>query len=113
VGDALAVAAGGVSAAVDIFLALPQPVQTAISAMTGLSGIALTAGGAMLLIVPRVAETAQAFISLGRAIRAAGIASNIARFTLFGAALTGVAIAGGILLNSWMDQRQAAAEYEA
>lgn len=49
----------------DLLLKLPQPVQTGILMFTALSGVALTAGGSFLLLLPRIASTIAAFQALG------------------------------------------------
>ena len=75
------------------FLGLPQPIQTAAVMMTGLSGAALTAGGAFLILLPKIVATVDAIKTLG-GIRSLALMAG--RFTAIGAAATvaTVAIAG-------------------
>lgn len=64
-GSAAAVAAQGAGALASAYLALPQPIQTAITLMGGLTGVTLTAGGALLLMLPRIIATKAAIATLG------------------------------------------------
>jgi TP901 family phage tail tape measure protein len=43
------------------FAELPQPVQNAVAGLSGVAGVGMLAGGAFLLLAPRVVETYKAF----------------------------------------------------
>jgi hypothetical protein len=71
------------------FAELPQPVQTAVSGLSGIAGVGLLAGGAMLLLAPRIMETYRSFqllntahprlaAGLGKLGVAAGVAVGLA-----------------------------------
>src|SRR5690606_33517267 len=100
-GQVAATVGSGVGLVVDAFLALPQPVQTAIAAMTGLTGVAMTAGGAFLLMVPKILEVRAALQTLRNSatvMRALTLAVN--PLTLGIGALV---IGGGLLVNAFRD----------
>lgn len=115
VGAGLAAAASVASGAVDVFLALPDSVQTAVAGLTGLAGVTLTVGGAFLLALPRIAATREAIQALGgvSGIARAGISGLGAVFSPLGLAMAGVAAFGVSLIDLWLDQRSAAEELNA
>lgn len=76
-GDAAAVVARGAGTIADAFLSLPQGVQTAGFMMTGIAGAALTLGGSLMMLAPRIVATRAAMQTLG------GV-SGIARLGLTG-----------------------------
>ena len=53
------------TSAVDAFGKLPAPVQSAVTAVAGLGGAALTGAGGFMLMLPRIMETRQAMQDLG------------------------------------------------
>ena len=91
---------------IDFMLRLPQPVQTAILMFTALSGVALTAGGSFLLLLPRIASTVTALQAmggltgiLGGVTKAIG-ALRVAMLAVFAnpLLLAGIAIIGAAIL---------------
>ncbi|MEV8636510.1 phage tail tape measure protein [Streptosporangium sp. NPDC051023] len=54
-----------VDGAVDAFNSLPGPVQAGLTAVGGIAGAATLAGGGLLLLIPKIAETKAAFVALG------------------------------------------------
>ncbi|MER5622507.1 phage tail tape measure protein [Streptosporangium sp. NPDC002544] len=51
--------------AVDTFNSLPGPVQAGLTAVGGIAGAATLAGGGLLLLIPKIAETKAAMAALG------------------------------------------------
>lgn len=71
------------------FADLPQPVQNALAGLAGVAGMGMLAGGAFLLLAPRVMETYKAFQllntsagplagNMGKIGKAAGVAAGLA-----------------------------------
>lgn len=59
------------------FAELPQPVQNALAGLSGIAGVGMLAGGAFLLLAPRVMETYKAFQLLNTAHP--GVASGLSK----------------------------------
>lgn len=106
---AMAEAADAVAGFADIIGKLPEPVIKAGAAVAGIAGAATLAGGAALILAPRIAETVTAFGTLRAAsLRSTGplgkVGKNLGRVGRFakGAALglTAVALAGDPL-SKW------------
>lgn len=79
-------------AAVDAFNSLPGPVQAGLTAVGGIAGAAALAGGGLLLLIPKVAETKAAMAALGWT-------ADTTKGKLLGLG-KGVAIAAGAFLAS-------------
>lgn len=112
-GDAAAIAARGVGLIADAILALPQGLQTTAFVLTGTAGAAMTLGGSLLLLLPRIVETRNAL----RTLSDAGILTSFGRVAgragLVGVALTALTYVGGKLIKNYLDQKQAAEDYAA
>ncbi len=78
--------------AVGAFNDLPGPVQAGVTALLGIGGAATVAGGALLLIIPKIAETKAALITMG-------ITADTAKSKLIGVG-KGVAIAAAAFVAS-------------
>ena len=97
---------GGVADMVGAFQDLPDPAKGALGVLAGLGGVALTAGGGLMMLAPKVVETKDALARLtGKAsaapvqIDAVGVAAerSTRKLTPFGKAVFGVGKAlGGI-----------------
>ena len=64
-----------VTSVVDAFSSLPDPVQQTLTAMAGVGGVALTAVGGMMVLIPRIVETKRAMDELN--ISAASLSSGM------------------------------------
>jgi TP901 family phage tail tape measure protein len=69
--------ADSVAAVAGWFSDLPTPIQGGIGALTGVTGVAALAGGAFLLLFPRVIDTVTAFRTLSRTNP--GVASGLGK----------------------------------
>src|SRR5699024_2534804 len=96
-GQVLAFIADGVSGVIQAFQALPGPIQAIIGGVTA----AIAAWGMFR----------QAIAGVTAAMRLMGLGAFAAAFSPLGLAITGVALAGGYLVKSFMDQKRAAEEY--
>ncbi len=59
-GEGAAIAAQGAGMVANAYLALPGPIQTVITLLGASGAVALTTGGAFLLMLPRILETVEA-----------------------------------------------------
>lgn len=107
--------ANGAADAMRAFQALPGPAKQAIAVTTGVAGAAALAGGALLLALPRIRDTVQAYRDVvpagsraDKAIRGAGRAAGFAVGTL-GA----LAAAAAVVANAGGEVAQGASEINA
>lgn len=81
----------GANALVGAYIDLPAPVQTAATALAGIGGATLVAGGAVLMLIPKIAELDAALLTMtGGAVGAKGALLGIGKVGAVGAALVGV-----------------------
>ena len=97
-GQALVTIIDAVTGLVQGFQMLPEPVQNIAIGVAA----AITAFGMFR----------QAIAAVTGAMRLMGLGAFTALFSPLGLAITGVALAGGLLIKSFMDQKQAAANFE-
>lgn len=96
----------GVNKLLQRVLKLPSPVKTAVAAFAGIAGILGVVSGGFLLMLPRIAETVQAFRALGGL---SGILGGLgSSFGLLLSPIGLVAIAAGLLAFVFRDQIAAA-----
>lgn len=94
-----------------MFSALPDPIQQSVALLGAFGGASTLAVGSLLLLVPKIAETVSAFKALKASSFGASLASMAAAAGPLAIALGGIAVIGGILVASWLEQKQAVAEY--
>ncbi len=97
-GSAFALVLDGAEGLMTAFQALPGAAQTIVVGLLG----AVAAFGMLR----------QAIAAMSSAMRLMGLGSFTALFTPLGAAIAGVALVGGLLVNSFMDQKAAAEAYK-
>ena len=110
---ALAGLAEGAAKMATAFGRIPEPVLQVGGALAGIVGAAALAGGAALILVPRIAETIGAFNTLRTAVSDSD--SMLGKFagSKASSALTGIAKAAGFAAGAWVGLQLAAAAYNA
>lgn len=103
-----------VTAVADVLGDLPGPIRTTLVVAGGLAGVFLLVGGAMLLLIPRIAATKTAMASLNMSFastRAAG--SKMAGFMggPWGMALMGATLVLGAFINKQAAAKEAVNQY--
>ena len=100
---------------VNVFNDLPGPVQQGALAVGGVTAAVGLAGGSILILLPRVVAFNAALATMGPlgVAAASGLRAVGAAAGPIGLALTAVTVIGGVLLNGWINQKQAVDEYAA
>lgn len=92
---------------------IPEPVLKIGSVLAGVAGAAALAGGAALILVPKIAETFEAFSTLKAAVSDSNSVLGKFNGSKTGKVLTGIGKAAGFAAGAWAGLQLAAAAYNS
>ena len=92
---------------------IPEPVLKIGSVLAGVVGAAALAGGAALILVPKIAETFEAFSTLKAAVSDSNSVLGKFSGSKTGKVLTGIGKAAGFAAGAWAGLQLAAAAYNS
>lgn len=92
---------------------IPEPVLKLGAVLGGIAGAAALAGGAALILVPKIAETMTAFSTLKAAVGDSSSALGKFSGSKAGGALRGIGKAAGFATGAWVGLQLAAAAYNS
>ena len=92
---------------------IPEPVMRVGAVLAGVVGAAALAGGAALILVPKIVETMTAFATLKSAVSDSSSALGQFAGSKTGKVLTGIGKAAGFAAGAWVGLQLAAAAYNA